>query len=75
MALHYLRKGGVKSGMKVLLYGASSGVGTAAVQLAKHLGAEVTAVCGPENTELVRDLGADHVLDVIRRYLGHGHVT
>ncbi len=75
LALHYLRKGGVKSGMKVLLYGASSGVGTAAVQLAKHLGAEVTAVCGPENTELVRDLGADHVLDVIRRYLGHGHVT
>ncbi len=63
LALHYVRKGGVKPGRQVLLYGASSGVGTAAVQLAKHFGAEVTAVCGPENTELVRGLGADHVLD------------
>jgi len=63
LALHYLRKGGVKSGMHVLLYGASGGVGTAAVQLAKHLGAEVTAVCGPDNADLVRRLGADHVLD------------
>ena len=63
LALHYLRKGGVKPGMRVLLYGASSGVGTAAVQLAKHLGAEVTAVCGPENADLVRNLGADHVLN------------
>ena len=63
LALHYLRKGGVKPGMKVLLYGASSGVGTAAVQTAKDLGAEVTAVCGPDNAELVRSLGADHVFD------------
>ena len=63
LALHYLRKGGVKRGMQVLLYGASSGVGTAAVQLAKHFGAEVSAVCGTENAELVRSLGADHVLD------------
>jgi NADPH:quinone reductase-like Zn-dependent oxidoreductase len=63
LALHDLRKGEVKPGIRVLLYGASSGVGTAAVQLAKHLGAEVTAVCGPENAELVRNLGADHVLD------------
>ena len=63
LALHYLRKGGVKPGVQLLLYGASSGVGTAAVQLAKHFGAEVTAVCGPENAELVRSLGADHVLD------------
>jgi alcohol dehydrogenase len=63
LALHYLRKGGVKPDMQVLLYGASSGVGTAAVQLAKHLGAEVTAVCGTDNAELVRSLGADHVLD------------
>ncbi len=63
LALHYVRKGGVTPGMKVLLYGASSGVGTAAIQLAKHFGAEVTAVCGPQNVELVRSLGADHVLD------------
>ena len=63
LALHYLRKAGVKAGMRVLLYGASSAVGTAAVQLAKDRGAEVTAVCGTDNAELVRSLGADHVLD------------
>jgi alcohol dehydrogenase len=67
LALHYLRRGGVKAGTRVLLYGASSGVGTSAVQLAKDLGAEVTAVCGPANAELVRGLGADHVLDYTRR--------
>lgn len=63
LALHYLRKAEVKPGMQVLLYGASSGAGTSAVQLAKHFGAEVTAVCGPGNVELMRNLGADHVLD------------
>lgn len=63
LALHYLRKAAVKPGMQVLLYGASSGAGTAAVQLAKHFGAQVTAVCGPSNVELMRSLGADHVLD------------
>jgi alcohol dehydrogenase len=68
LALHYLRKGGVKVGIKVLLYGASSGVGTAAVQLAKHLGADVTAVCGPDNVELVRGLGTDHVLDYTKAF-------
>ena len=66
LALHYLRKGEVKPGMQVLLYGASSGAGTAAVQLAKHFGAEVTAVCGPDNAQLLRSLGADHVLDYTR---------
>ncbi len=63
LALHFLRKGDVKPGLQVLLYGASGAVGTAAVQLAKHAGAEVTAVCGPHNAALVRSLGADHVLD------------
>ncbi|MDP1825507.1 MAG: NAD(P)-dependent alcohol dehydrogenase [Archangium sp.] len=66
LALHFLRKGGVKAGMHVLIYGASSGAGTAAIELAKHFGAEVTAVCGPGNVELVRSLGADHVLDYTR---------
>lgn len=63
LALHFLRKGGVKPGMQVLLYGASSGVGTAAVQLATSFGAAVTAVCGTANAALVRSLGAQHVLD------------
>ena len=63
LAHHYLRKGGIQSGGRVLVYGASSAVGTAAIQLAKGLGARVTAVCGPKNIELARSLGADEVVD------------
>jgi NADPH:quinone reductase-like Zn-dependent oxidoreductase len=63
LAMHFLRKAEVQVGQRVLVYGASGAIGTAAVQLARHLGAEVDAVCGPTNMALMKSLGAATVID------------
>jgi NADPH:quinone reductase-like Zn-dependent oxidoreductase len=65
-ALHFFRKADLRPGQKIFIYGASGAVGSAAVQLARHYGAEVVAVCSSANTEMMKSLGVEKIIDYTR---------
>jgi len=67
LAIHFMKNGNIKKGDKVLIYGASGAIGTTAIQIAKHHGAIVTAVCSEKNFKLVDSLGSDKTLDYTRK--------
>jgi NADPH:quinone reductase-like Zn-dependent oxidoreductase len=67
LALQFMEKGNIQRGQKVLVYGASGTCGTTAIQLAKSLGAEVTAICSTTNLEMAKSLGADAVIDYTKQ--------